>query len=127
MERYTLLYDADCGFCRWSVDKILRWDRRGALRTITLQSPEADELLGPMDPERKMASWHLVNGDGEVRSAGAAAAPLLGVLPGGRPLALVARALPKTTDRAYRWVARNRHRLGRLIGEKACAVDPRSR
>lgn len=127
MQRYTLLYDADCGFCRWSVDKILRWDRHGALRTVTLQSPEADDLLGPMDRERKMASWHLVNGDGEVRSAGAAAVPLLRVLPGGRPLAIVAQAFPKTTDRAYRWVARNRHRLGRLIGEKACAVEPRSR
>lgn len=121
-----LLYDADCGFCRWSVDKILRWDRRGQIRVVTLQSSEADELLGPMDRERKMASWHFVDGDG-VRSGGAAAAPLLRTLPGGTPLAVLAQTFPKTTDRAYGWVARNRHRLGRLIGEKACAVEPRSR
>ena len=33
-----------------------------------------------------MASWHLVV-DGDVYSGGAAAAPLLRLLPGGRPLA----------------------------------------
>jgi predicted DCC family thiol-disulfide oxidoreductase YuxK len=125
--RDVLLYDADCGFCRWSVDKILRWDRGHTIRTVPLQSPEAEELLGPMDPERKMASWHLVNDDGEVRSGGAAAPPLLKRLPGGLPFAMVAQAFPRTTDRAYRLIARNRGRLGRLIGEKACAVEPNPR
>src|SRR5438552_9339455 len=26
-EQSVLLYDQDCGFCRWSLDKILAWDR----------------------------------------------------------------------------------------------------
>jgi predicted DCC family thiol-disulfide oxidoreductase YuxK len=125
--RDVLLYDADCGFCRWSVDKILRLDRRRKIRAVPLQSPEADELLGPMDRERKMASWHLVTGDGEVRSGGAAAPPLLRLLPGGPPIAMAAQIFPRTTDRAYRLIAKNRGRLGRLIGEKACAVEPKPR
>lgn len=109
-----ILYDADCGFCRRSLRKILAWDRRGHLRAVALQDREADALLPDMDPERKMASWHLVTADGDVHSAGAAVPPLLRLLPGGRPLAAVAGALPGVTEVAYGWVARNRGRLGRL-------------
>ncbi len=127
MERETLLYDADCGFCRWSLDKILRWDRRDRIRTVPLQSPEADELLGPMDHDRKMSSWHLVDDRGTVYSAGAAAGPILRLLPGGRPLAVIAETFPRTTNKLYRWVANNRERLGRMLGEQACSVDPQRR
>lgn len=126
MKGPTLLYDSDCGFCRWSVDKILRLDRRDALRTVPLQSAEANELLGAMDAERKMASWHLVDENGRVRSAGAGVGPLLRLLPGGRPLAIVAERFPKTTDRFYRIIARNRDRFGRILGAQACSVDPSS-
>ena len=51
-----ILSDDDCGFCRWSLSKILTWDRHGHLRPVALQSPEADDILMGMDPERKMAS-----------------------------------------------------------------------
>jgi predicted DCC family thiol-disulfide oxidoreductase YuxK len=121
----VLLYDADCGFCRWAVDKLLAWDRAGRLRPAALQSPEADRLLPGLDEETKMASWHLVI-DGNVYSGGAAAAPLLRLLPGGRPVAPVVAAFPGMTDRAYRLVARNRDRFGRLAGAR-CEVDPTRR
>lgn len=120
----VVLYDRDCGVCRWSMAKIMAWDRHGRLRAVSLQDPEADRLLRGMDPERKMDSWHLVTPDGRVRSAGAAAPPLLRVLPGGRPLAAVAAALPGVTEGLYRLVARHRDRLGRILGERACSVDP---
>ena len=48
-----------------------------------------------------MASWHLVT-DGTVRSGGAAAAPLLRLLPGGRPLASIAAPAPGCSASAYR-------------------------
>jgi predicted DCC family thiol-disulfide oxidoreductase YuxK len=104
----ALLFDNDCGFCRRSVERILRWDRHGRLRPVALRDPEADELLGGMDEERKLASWHLVTPDGTVYSAGAAFPPLLRLLPGGRPLAALAAAFPSLTERAYRYVARTR-------------------
>jgi predicted DCC family thiol-disulfide oxidoreductase YuxK len=104
----VILYDRSCGFCRRSVERVLRWDRHRRLRPVALQDPEADELLRGMDDERKMASWHLVTADGAVYSAGAAVPPLLGLLPGGRPLALLTAALPGPTERAYRYVARTR-------------------
>ena len=123
----VLLYDSDCGFCRWSVDKVLAWDRHRRLRPLALQDSEADVLLAGMDAEKKMASWHLVTADGGVHSGGAAASPLLRLLPGGRPLAALFSAFPGVTERAYRVVARNRDRLGRLVGESACQVDPSRR
>ncbi len=123
MSKPVLLYDADCGFCRWALDKLLRWDRRRAVRTVALQSAEADELLKGMDPDKKMASWHLVV-EGRVYSEGDVAPHLLRILPAGKPLAPLFASFPRTTNRLYRHVARNRERYGRMLGEKACSVDP---
>jgi predicted DCC family thiol-disulfide oxidoreductase YuxK len=119
----VLLYDAECGFCRNAVARVLAWDRAGRLRSAPLQGPEADRLLAGLAAEEKMASWHLVIG-GQVHSGGAAAKPLLRLLPGGPPLASVLAAFPGTTDRAYRLVARNRDRVGRLVGAR-CVVPVR--
>lgn len=124
MDRTTLLYDDDCGFCRWIAAKILRWDRRGSIRAVPIQGPEAEALLAGMDPARRMASWHLATIDGMVRSGAAAVAPLARMLPGGRPMAYVAELFPGLTELAYGLVARHRGTLGRLIGAKACSVDP---
>jgi predicted DCC family thiol-disulfide oxidoreductase YuxK len=126
VERAILLYDEDCGFCRWSAAKILAWDRRDRLRAVPVQGREADEVLGAMDPEARMASWHLATG-GRVYSGGAAVAPLTRLLPAGAPIAVLAAAAPRLTDRAYRWVAARRARWSRVLGERACSVDPRPR
>jgi predicted DCC family thiol-disulfide oxidoreductase YuxK len=127
MKPAVLLYDSDCGFCRWSVDKVLAWDRKGRVRSMELQDPEAGSLLDEMDEEVKMSSWHLLAPDGRVYSAGAAAPPLLRLLPGGKPLAALLATFPGVTERAYRVVARNRDRFGRLVGQTACQVDPSRR
>jgi predicted DCC family thiol-disulfide oxidoreductase YuxK len=115
MSSTVILYDADCGFCRWSLGKVLVWDRRRVLRPVPLQAPEADRLLARMDRERRMASWHLVTADGDVHSGGAAFAPLARLLPGGRPLAALAAAFPGASERAYRSVADRRELFGRLL------------
>jgi predicted DCC family thiol-disulfide oxidoreductase YuxK len=127
MERAVILFDNDCEFCRWLLSKILAWDRHGHLRPVALQSPEADDLLEGMDPERKMASWHLVAPDGRTYSGGEAVSPLARLLPASAPIASLANVFPRTTDRAYRWVARHRDHLGRALGKRACAVDPARR
>jgi predicted DCC family thiol-disulfide oxidoreductase YuxK len=113
-ERLAVLYDSDCGFCKWALDKILAWDRRHRLRPVAIQSEEGGRLLAGIEPDRRLDSWHLV-ADGEVRSAGAAAPRLFEALPGGRPLAGVLRAFPRATERAYRWVAAHRDLLARLL------------
>ena len=124
---HALLYDADCGFCRWSLDKILARDRDGRIRPVPLQSAESDVLLKGMNHDRKMASWHLVGPDGAIFSAGSAVAPLMRLLPGTKSVAAIAGAMPPVTGIAYRLISRNRTRLGKLIGSQACAVDPSAR
>lgn len=111
----ALLYDSDCGFCKWSLDKVLAWDRRRRVRPVAIQSPEGERLLASMPQSERLASWHLVLPSGEVRSSGAAAAPLARLLPGGRALAAVFDAFPRATERAYRWVADHRSALARLV------------
>ncbi len=110
-----LLYDRDCGFCRWSLDKILAWDRAKRLRPVPIQSEEGERLLATVDPAARLDSWHLVDEEGRRYSAGAAAAPLARLLPGGRPLAFLFDVFPRATATGYRYVARHRDRWARLL------------
>jgi predicted DCC family thiol-disulfide oxidoreductase YuxK len=119
--RWVVLYDPDCGFCRWSLAQLLALDRRGALRPVALGSEEADTLLADMPPQERAASWHLVAPDRRRWSAGAAAPPLLRLLPGGGAPAAVLERVPRPTERAYRWVADHRPALSRLITARSKA------
>ena len=113
--RATVLYDEDCGFCRWTLAKVLAWDRPRRLRPEPIQSPEGERLLAGMPEEERLASWHLVGSDGVVRSGGAALAPLLAMLPRGQRLAGLAERAPRLVDRAYDWVATHRSLLGKPV------------
>ena len=114
-DRVAILYDADCGFCRWSLAKLLAWDRRRRVRPVTIQSAEGQRLLDDLSELRRLSSWHLIGPDGRRQSAGAAVSPLLRALSGGALLAALLERFPSATDGAYAWVAANRGRLGRLI------------
>jgi predicted DCC family thiol-disulfide oxidoreductase YuxK len=114
-KRVSVLYDADCGFCRWSLAKLLAWDRGRRLRPIAIQSAEGERLLGDLNEEERLGSWHLVAPTGRRNSAGAAAPILLRGLPGGGPLAALLERFPKATLRCYAWLARHRGTLGRPI------------
>jgi len=130
MARATVIYDADCGFCKFSLALLLSWDRprKGrdrrepgarAIRPLPLGTAEADRLLADLTPAQRNSSWHLVDSSGRRNSAGAALAPVLTLLPGGRfPAALVAR-IPHLTERGYRWVVDHRSFLGRFVPSAA--------
>ncbi len=120
---WIVLYDGDCGFCRWALSLVLALDRRRRLRSLALQTPAAAALLAELTPEQRMDSWHLIAPDGRRWSAGAAAPPLLRVLPGGAAPAKALAAAPALTERAYRWVAEHRSLLSRAVphGAKARA------
>ncbi len=113
--RWLVLYDADCGFCKWLLSALLRWDRAACLDPLALQRPKAQALLGDLTPAERMASWHLISPAGQRHSGGAALAPLLLLLPGGRlPAGAVAR-FPAASERGYRWVAGHRSELSRWV------------
>jgi len=117
--RWAVLYDAECGFCKWLLSCLLRWDRAARLQPIALQRAEADNLVRELAPAERMASWHLISPSGERRSGGEAVAPLLRLLPGGRlPAAGLAR-FPGLTDRAYQWVAGHRAQLSKWVPSNA--------
>ena len=63
-----LLYDRDCGFCRFSVAVVLAWDRRGRLRPVAIQSDEGQQLLAALPEADRLASAHVVEPDGALRS-----------------------------------------------------------
>ncbi|MGO9820999.1 MAG: thiol-disulfide oxidoreductase DCC family protein [Solirubrobacteraceae bacterium] len=115
MTRSTVIYDTDCGFCRWTLALLLRADRERRLRPLALGTPEADELLGDLDPGRRMASWHLVTADGNRTSAGAALPEVLRLLPGGKIPASTLTRIPGPTARAYSWIADHRSTLSRAV------------
>jgi predicted DCC family thiol-disulfide oxidoreductase YuxK len=114
--RSVVLYDQDCGFCKWSLEKILAWDRSKRLRAVPIQSEDGERLLAVVDPEVRLDSWHLVSDEGKLFSGGAVAEPLARILPWGRPLAAVFGAFPGLTEGAYRYIAGHRNHWARLLG-----------
>lgn len=115
-ERYTFFYDDDCGFCT-------RLARRAAglgLRIVPLASREAQERLGFMSEEERLASSHLVTPEGMVYSG--AHGMLVGlavVAPRLLPILWAYRGIPGLAwilEDAYRWVARNRYLFGGSCG-----------
>jgi predicted DCC family thiol-disulfide oxidoreductase YuxK len=123
----TVLYDDDCGFCRWSADRIHRLDARGALVFAPIQGAVGAELLRAVPPELRLASMHAVTPDGRVWSAGEAVRVILVELPGGSILSRFAAAAPELTDRLYRFVAANREVFGGWLGQDRCRVEPSPR
>jgi len=122
-DRLTVLYDEDCGFCKWALDRLLAWDRRGRLCSAPIQGPEAERMLAPIPRDPWLESFHVVQSAAPVVSAGAAAPPLLDRLPGGRPLAALLRAFPGTTERAYRFVADHRDWFAKALRiDATCSV-----
>lgn len=112
---WLVLYDGDCGLCKWLLAGLLRFDRTGRLRTLALQRAEAKALLVDLDPAEQMASMHLISPDGTRTSGGEALPALLGLLSGGRlPAAFLGR-FPRLTDRFYRWVATHRIGISRFV------------
>jgi predicted DCC family thiol-disulfide oxidoreductase YuxK len=120
----TILYDDDCGFCRWSADRIRRLDSRGVLAFVPIQGEVGRILLGAVPPELRLASMHAVTPDGRVWSGGEAVRVIFVELPFGAALSHVAAAFPELTDRLYRFVAANREVFGGWLGQGRCSVDP---
>ena len=118
----VVLYDADCGFCTWIVDRIAARVEPGALEIVPLQSPRADVLIdGRVDGRAKWESWHFVE-PGALYSGGEAIPRVLRYVRGGRALGRRAARFPRATAAAYRTVARHRDRLGRVVRADRCRV-----
>ena len=110
-----ILYDADCGLCKWLLSGLLWWDRAERLDPVALQRPQAARILAEIIPAERFASWHLIAPTGSRLSGGDAIPPLLRLLPGGRLPGAALAGFPRLTDRGYRWVAEHRSLLSRWV------------
>ncbi len=54
MDPTIVLYDEDCGFCRWTADKLRGWDRRRRLTFAPIQSSRGQALLAAVPPEVRL-------------------------------------------------------------------------
>lgn len=112
-----VLYDGDCGFCIWTVGVFLRLGPRGALQTRRTQ--DALDLLPGMSRETALRSFHVVETDGRVFSAGAGLARLFRQLPVLTPFGMVLARLPRFSEWLYRQVAGRRGTWAKGLPERS--------
>ncbi len=113
MNKPVLIYDGDCGICGRVADVVRRLDRRARLAVLPWQTPGLLEQTGLTPAQCAEAVW-VVYPDGRQYRAAAAANRALRELGGlWRVLSwlYIVPGIRQTEDIAYRWVARNRHRL----------------
>ena len=133
-----MLYDADCGFCRWSVEQLRGLDRARRLEPVPLQHaaahPERPDLARVAAAYDLREQIHVVRPDGAVRAGGGAMLEILDALPGGRLLRPWTRlpGVEAIVDVGYRAVARRRQLFGELLARSgrrapACALDAMKR
>ncbi|MFG1954093.1 thiol-disulfide oxidoreductase DCC family protein [Micromonospora sp. NPDC048830] len=123
METSTFVYDGDCAFCTSCAEFIERRIPTKA-RVVPWQFADLDALGLTAAECEEAVQW--VGADGSRAAGPDAIAKLLG---GSGPLWRVAgaglRLAPALAWPAYRWVARNRHRLPG--GTTACALPQEAR
>jgi predicted DCC family thiol-disulfide oxidoreductase YuxK len=112
--RHALVFDGHCRLCRRSVALVQAWDRGGRVECLPWQDPATLARFPMLSPEACERALQLVGPDGRVSEGAAAIERLLELLPRGGALAWMLRVpgIRRLADRAYRWVARHRLRLG---------------
>ncbi len=122
-----VFFDADCGFCAHSASVLRRLDSKHRLGLVPLQRA-AEVVSDAPDIDRLLASMHVRDPAGRWSVGGAAWLRIADEIPLLRPLAFLARlpGLRRLVEPTYALVARNRHRISRLLGDDACSI-PKAR
>lgn len=118
----VLLYDGSCSLCRRGSERAVRWAAPGSLDRRSFREPGVLERFPQVSAAACEQAMQLITDDGRVYSGAEAGFRILATRWWLRP-ALWAYLLPgvrQFADLAYRWVARNRHRLGGGAAKSAC-------
>ena len=111
MSDSIIIFDGVCNLCHWSVRLIMRHDRKQQFRFVTLQSPEAKELLnsaGFHQPDLGSVVY-LENGQAFLKSE--AFFRIAKKMDGFYNMLLIFRLLPtRIADKIYRLIAMNRNK-----------------
>ena len=119
-DRLTVLYDAECGFCRRIAGRLAGADVDGRLRLVPLQRAGADRPEVQRVARRRdlSAALHVVDGEGDWAAGGEAMLRALERIGSLWCLVWLARLpiVSAMVEPAYRLVADNRARLSWLAG-----------
>jgi predicted DCC family thiol-disulfide oxidoreductase YuxK len=108
----TLVFDVDCGICTRSVRWIKRFDRKRRVTAVPYQMPGVPTSAGLAVEEYERAAWAVTPEGRRYRGAGAVNLAVAVALGTNLPYAFYRLPLVKRAqDRAYDWIAANRHRL----------------
>ncbi len=111
-DRPIILFDGVCNLCTASVRFVIARDRRRRFRFASLQSPVADQILGPdFRSGDRLGSVVLVIGDRTYRKSSAALRTAR-MLDGLWPLLAVFLIIPRPIrDWIYDWIGSRRYRF----------------
>ena len=112
--RYTLVYDGECRVCASIVRVIARWDAGNDIELVPFQAPGIMARFPWIPAESFARAMQLIGPDRATWDGARAVEQLLGVVPRGPWIAWIFHVpyMRRAADRAYRWIARNRYRLG---------------
>ncbi len=114
----TALYDGKCVICRSTCETLraLDWLRR--IEFVDLHTGGASEGCRHLSHERLMSEIHVLDAEGRIYAGFAGTRRMLREAPLGFPLWLLLQ-LPGTDalgQRVYRFIARRRYRINKLLG-----------
>ena len=118
--RYVIFYDGRCRFCTNSRKTVERLPSRARLDFVDINDARRMSRYPMIDPHAAQGQMFVLSPDGSVSGGFDAIVSLLPALSGLRRLRPLLSPEParKVGRRLYRWVARNRYRLG---GATTCA------
>lgn len=116
-DRYTVIYDGECGICRRSVELLRDWDAHDRLRLLPFQAPGVMDRYPELSEREFREAVQVIAPDGRHWSGADAVEHALAQTPRGRRFTWLFK-LPfarPIARRVYRWVARHRPMLARFF------------
>jgi len=112
----VVIYDGECRFCQWSLRRIRKLDRDGLFEYLPRQAQEVDERFPRLSESDFNTGLRFIRASDEIRVGADALYEIYRRLPIYRHLAWVYRLpiLRQLIRAGYAFVARNRHRFGRV-------------
>jgi predicted DCC family thiol-disulfide oxidoreductase YuxK len=119
----TAIYDGDCVICQQSKRIITALDWLHRVEFIDLQQWDAVAARYPnLNYEQAMGQMHTVTPDGQLLGGFAGVRRILRDLPLGFPLWLILHipGMNWLGNQVYRFIARNRYRINKMVGAPVC-------
>lgn len=111
---YTLVYDGACRMCGKLVRTIQRLDRDEQIEAVASQAPGVRERFHWIPAQAYLESVQLIAPDDTTWQGAAAVERTLDILPRGAFITWIFSipGIRPLAEKVYRWVARNRYKLG---------------